>query len=139
MDGLAHFGIQYRDPMADRRLMERLLTFPLHAFCVGGTARGLARELGKDVLPEHVRLRQTRGAQCADEAAWFSVHETRYRDAFASIRRSRTAVEILDIDRVGIELERLFDGRAAHFAPAHVHRALDVGLFALAADTGAFS
>jgi len=139
VDGLAQFGIQYRDPMGDRRLMERLLTFPLHAFRVGGTARGLARELGKNVLPEHVRLRETRGSQCADEAAWFRAHEARYRDAFASIRRSKTAACILNIDRVALELERLFDGRAAQFAPAHVHRALDVGLFALAADNGAFS
>jgi len=139
MDGLAQFGIQYRDPMGDRRLMERLLTFPLHAFRAGGTARGLARELGKNVLPEHVRLRQTRGSQCADEAAWFAAHESRYRDAFAAIRRSRTAASILNMDHVALELERLFGGRAAHFAPAHVHRALDVGLFALAADNGAFS
>jgi asparagine synthase (glutamine-hydrolysing) len=139
MDSLAHFGIQLRDPMGDRRLMEQLLTFPLHAFRADGRPRGLAREIGKNVLPEQVRLRKTRGEQCADEAAWFVAHESRYRDTFDAVRHSGTAAEILDLDRLAQQLEKLFAGRASYLAPLSVHRALDVGLFALAAESGVFA
>ena len=139
MDSLAHFGLQFRDPMSDRRLMEQLLTFPLHAFRAGGRARGLAREIGKNILPDQVRLRNTRGEQCADEAAWFAAHESRYRDAFDAVRGSKTATAILNIDRLAEELEKLFAGRASVTAPTSVHRALDVGMFALAAESGAFA
>ncbi len=62
VDFMASFGVEWLDPTADRKLLERLLTFPLHIFRVGNRPRGLARELGHGRLPESVRLRRARAA-----------------------------------------------------------------------------
>jgi len=136
LDAMAHFGVQYRDPTSDRQLIETLLTFPLHAFRAGGRSRGLAREMGRGCLPDAIRLRGTRGEQCADEAAWFTAYPERYRKLFEAIRASRSAAEILDMSQVAGALEDLFAGRGPAHLATTIHRALDVGLFAAEFDSG---
>jgi len=66
-DFMARFGVEWLDPTGDRKLLERLLTFPLHVFRVGNRPRGLARELGRGLIPESVRLRRNRSVHFPDE------------------------------------------------------------------------
>ena len=60
------WNLDWRNPLANRALMEGLMTFPDHAFRTGGRARGLARELAGGLLPDRTRLRRTQGMRVAE-------------------------------------------------------------------------
>jgi asparagine synthase (glutamine-hydrolysing) len=138
VDFVAQLGVEWRDPTTDRRLLERLLTYPLHAFRAGCRPRGLARELGRGLLPESVCLRYSRGAQSPDEAAWFPARAEDYRHALQSIRRSAICGEFLDVGRLENMLETLCAGKGSWMQATMVHRALDAGLFAAGYKSGTF-
>jgi asparagine synthase (glutamine-hydrolysing) len=139
MDSVAQFGVECRDPFADRRLMECVLKFPLDAFRIGRRARGLAREIGKGLLPDRVRLRETRGGQSADQRAWFKVRAADYRKVFGDMRRSNICNEILDIEFCDRTLTELCAGAGTFDYALSMHRVLDVGLFAMKYERGEFS
>lgn len=65
---LAGWGIDLRDPTADRRLVEFTLRIPSEAFLSGGIPRGLARQVLADRLPAAVLHEPRRGYQAADWA-----------------------------------------------------------------------
>jgi len=112
-------------------LLERLLTFPLHVFRVGNRPRGLARELGRGLLPDTVRLRRRRSAQFPDQAAWFALRADDYRKLLQSIRGSSACAFFLDTPKLEVLLERLCAGQGSASEAATVHRALDTASFAV--------
>jgi asparagine synthetase B (glutamine-hydrolysing) len=130
-DFMAHFGVQWLDPTGDRKLLERLLTFPLYAFRAGNRPRGLARELGRGLLPDNVRLRRARQVQFPDQAAWFALRALDYRQLFQSIRNCAACAFFLDMPRVEALLDRLYAGNGSVSEAALAHRVLDAGLFAV--------
>jgi len=136
VDFMARFGVEWLDPTGDRKLLERLLTFPLHVFRVGNRPRGLARELGRGLIPDNVRLRRTRNAHFPDETAWFSLRAPDYQTALQSIRDSSTCGFFLDLSSLEPLLQTLCAGRGSAAEALIVHRALDVGLFAVEFESG---
>jgi asparagine synthase (glutamine-hydrolysing) len=136
IDFMAQFGVEWRDPTADRRLLERLLTLPLSTFRVGNRPRGLARELGRALLPDSVRLRRTRSAHTCDQAAWFPLRSDAYRNAFESIRNSATCARFMDMSSLQSLVETLCSGHGSLKQAAIAHQALDVGLFTVGFETG---
>lgn len=132
VDFMARFGVEWLDPTGDRKLLERLLTFPLHVFRVGNRPRGLARELGRGLIPESVRLRRSRNAHFPDETAWFTLRAHDYQNALQSIRDSSTCGFFLDISGLQSLLQTLCAGGGSAAEALVAHRALDVGLFAVA-------
>jgi len=70
---MARFGVEWLDPTGDRKLLERLLTVPLHVFVLANRPRGRARELGRGIIPESVRLDAERATLFPDETAWFAL------------------------------------------------------------------
>lgn len=139
MDCMAQFGVEWRDPTADRRLIEALVTYPMRAFRAGGRDRGLARGMGRDFLPDAVRLRRSRGAQCADEFSWFALRAADYMRVLEGMRGSPVCREILDLEAVANGLETLCAGRGDNDIALSIHRALDVGLFAMEYECGQFA
>jgi asparagine synthase (glutamine-hydrolysing) len=136
VDFMAHFGVEWLDPTGDRKLLERLLTFPLHVFRVGNRPRGLARELGRGLIPESVRLRRTRSAHFPDETAWFALRADDYRNSLQSIRDSSTCGFFLDTSSLESLLQTLCAGRGSAQEALIAHRALDAGLFAVGFESG---
>jgi hypothetical protein len=132
VDFMARFSLEWLDPTADRKLLERLLTFPLHIFRVGNRPRGLARELGHGRLPESVRLRRARAAHFVDQTAWFTQRAGDYRRALQSLRDSAVCAQFLDLPNLASVLETLCAGNGTPAQAAALHRALDAGLFAAA-------
>lgn len=94
---LAGWGIDRRDPTADRRLVEFCFSIPTEEYIAGGVQRALGRRALSDRLPAAVINERKRGYQAAD---WYE-----------GLAAART--------EVSAELERLTD-----FAPAS--RTLDV-------------
>lgn len=130
MDFAAQFAVEWLDPTADRKLLERLLTFPLHVFRVGNRPRGLARELGRGLLPESVRLRRAHSARFPDQTGWFAMRAPHYRDTLQTLRNSSSCDSFLDLPAIEAKLEALCAGHGTAADAAIVHRALDAGLFA---------
>lgn len=130
VDFMTQFGVEWLDPCADRKLIERLLTFPLHIFRAGNRPRGLARELGRGRLPESLRLRSARVVQFTDLPAWIAHRANDYRRALQGLRDSDVCAEFLDLTGLATLLETLCAGNGTAAQAATVHRALDAGLFA---------
>ncbi len=126
---VAQWGIEWRDPTADRRLVERLLQFPQAAFRVAGRERGLARSVAEGLLPEHVRLRRTQGAQLPEAPSLIALNATRYEAALAEMRGCAGCRELLDLESLRRSLERLVGGAQDYLLALAVDRAFDVGLF----------
>src|SRR5205085_7805954 len=63
---LGRFGVDVRDPLTDRRLVEFCLAVPIERLSAGGRLRGLARLALADRLPASTFERRTRGYQAAD-------------------------------------------------------------------------
>jgi asparagine synthase (glutamine-hydrolysing) len=128
-DAMAQWGVDMRDPTGDRRLIECLLRFPLEAFSLAGWPRGLAREMGRDRVPDSVRLRRTRGEQMPEFASLVALNAARYRAALETAHGSPPFLSIFAMDRVHDLLERVCDGRAKPSAAHTIDRVANVGLF----------
>jgi asparagine synthase (glutamine-hydrolysing) len=63
---LGGWGIDMRDPTADRRLIELCLRIPEERFLAGGRPRGLVRRAFADRLPPEVLDQTVKGYQAAD-------------------------------------------------------------------------
>lgn len=128
-DPVAQWGVEWRDPTADRRLVERLLQYPQAAFRVGGRDRGLARAATRGLLPDRVRLRTTRGAQVPEAASLIAARARRYEGALGAMRASAACGELLDLDAVSRSLQALAGGADDLALAIALDRAFDVGLF----------
>ena len=97
---LAGHGVDMRDPLTDRRLIEFCLSVPIDRLVAAGRLRGLARLALADRLPDAILEARTRGYQAVD---W---HEGLTRD-LAEVKRDLerlaalpAAARLLDIDRL---------------------------------------
>jgi asparagine synthase (glutamine-hydrolysing) len=135
----AQWGVQWRDPTADRRLLERLLQFPQAAFRIGGADRGLARAATEGLLPETVRLRRTQGAQVPEAPSLISVHVSQYEAALGDMRRTPACHELFDLAAVEASLRKLVAGAGDYYLALVVDRAFDVGLFLAGLELGTWA
>lgn len=62
----ARFGIEYRDPLWDKRLAEWCLRIPEEQYLYNGQGRGLIRRIMEGRLPDEIRLNKRRGAIVPD-------------------------------------------------------------------------
>jgi len=135
-DPWVQWGTQWRDPTADRRLVEYLFSLPAEAFLIEGHSRGLARAMGEGLVPNSVRLRRTHGAQMPEHPALFALHRARYETVLDVITRSTLFRFMFDVPRLRETLASLVSG-SGNLPQAHtVDRVIDVGLF-IAAHEGA--
>lgn len=138
--GLAGEGIEERDPLADRRVIEFSLKIPPEQFYWNGVPRPLAREALADRLPKSVIDLNVRGLQAADWAVRFT-----QADASAildEISQSSTAHELFDLERMKRAIdtwptEDWNDWRVQHLYRGSLMGALSGGMFALVHEQGA--
>jgi len=136
VDFMAQFGVEWLDPTADRKLLERLLTFPLHIFRVGNRPRGLARELGRGRLPDVVRLRRARSTHFPGQTAWFTARADDYRKAFRKVARFLQLRGFSRLAQSRAAVGNSVRGRRHAGAGHNCAPALDAGLFAAARESG---
>ena len=124
-------GIWWSDPLSDPEVVSLALRLPLEAWLQGGLDRGLARVAAEGLVPDHIRLRTTRGAQSADAGQWLAGREQEYRDLLDRLSASPAASSFLDVERISRQLDRgLPSGREAVEWEETTGRALGLGLFA---------
>jgi len=126
-DGFALWGLEDRDPIADRRLIEASLAFPMEAHMAGGRSRGLAREMGAGIVPDSIRLRRNRGAQSPETASIIQLHAGRYRTALEALRSSPACNEIFDFDAAAKTMDRVAAGQGNLTDAYILERLIDAG------------
>jgi asparagine synthase (glutamine-hydrolysing) len=93
-------GFEMRDPLADRRLLEFLLTVPEWLFRRNGVPRSFARQVLSDRLPPEIVNERKRGAQAV---TWFRALDARKKDIAEDVKRieaSPLASRMLDVARL---------------------------------------
>jgi asparagine synthase (glutamine-hydrolysing) len=97
---LAGWGIDHRDPTADRRLIEFCLRIPAEHYLAGGMPRALARRSFAGRLPPEVVGERRRGYQSADWHEQLSVARSQIEEEVERIAACREADEIIDVARL---------------------------------------
>jgi asparagine synthase (glutamine-hydrolysing) len=91
---LGGWGVDFRDPTADRRLVELCLTIPPEQFLLGGKPRSLARRAFADRLPAAVLHEQRKGYQAAD---WHEALTAARPEVSAELARCARVPEVRDL------------------------------------------
>jgi asparagine synthase (glutamine-hydrolysing) len=102
---LAGWGIDHRDPTADKRLVEYCLKIPTEEYLSNGVTRSLAKRALADRLPQAVLNERRKGYQAAD---WHEGLTAVRADIAAEVQRLATfapAAGMLDIEK----MKRLVD------------------------------
>jgi asparagine synthase (glutamine-hydrolysing) len=123
--------VWWSDPLSDPEVTLLALSLPHEAWVPDGVDRGLARLAAQGLVPDDIRLRQSRGAQAADVGQWMAGKESAYQDALDRIRASAAAPQFLDVAALVRALDQgLPTGPEAMRWEATHGRALGLGLFA---------
>jgi asparagine synthase (glutamine-hydrolysing) len=103
---LAAWGLDRRDPTADRRLMEFCLTVPGEEYLRGGVQRALARRAFAPWLPAAVVAERRKGFQAADWHVGFAAARDEIAAEIERIARCPPAAQVLDVDLMRSLIER---------------------------------
>ena len=91
------WGIDLRDPTADRRLLEFCLTIPPGEFMRDGVRRSLARRAVGGLLPPELLTETRRGYQSADWLQQLAARAGQARDIIENFATDALAADLLDI------------------------------------------
>ena len=94
------FGLDLRDPTADRRLIEFCMGIPENQYICDGQNRLLIRRAMKDLLPAEVLWSRRKGLQSADIIQRMRADATNVSQMLNRIAHSETAMEHLDIHQM---------------------------------------
>lgn len=97
---LAGWGVDVRDPTADKRLIEFCLSVPTEQYLRDGVSRSLGKRALADRLPQAVLTQETKGYQAVD---WHEGLTAARNDVAAEIDRfadCAPAADVLDIERM---------------------------------------
>ncbi len=98
---IAMYGIEARDPLADRRLMEWCLGVPEDQFHRNGRGRWLIRRLMRGVLPDEVLFKpRDTGRQVSDWHVRLSRDRARMRADLDVIARDADLARMIDVPRL---------------------------------------
>jgi asparagine synthase (glutamine-hydrolysing) len=103
---LGEWKIDYRDPTADRRLVEFSLRIPTEQLIHGGEQRAILRKFLADRVPREVLDNRLKGYQAADWHEWLTLAREGIADEIARMDSFEPAAEILDLERLKGLLER---------------------------------
>lgn len=97
---LAGWGIDLRDPTADRRLVEWALNVPDEQYILGGAPRSLARRAFADRLPSILVDEHRRGYQAADWHVGATAALAELSAELDSIERCHPADALVDVEKL---------------------------------------
>lgn len=97
---LGGWGIDLRDPTADRALVEYCLRVPLDQFLRDGETRSLVRRALADRVPDMVLRERRKGYQSADWHEGFSAARDDLSEELRRIRACRLASDIIDLNKL---------------------------------------
>jgi len=104
------FGLEHRDPTADRRLMEFCLAIPESQFLRRGETCSLLKRAMSGILPEAILESRSRGYQAADWLDRIGQPED-YRAALQTMRSHPTVSRLIDFNGLDEVIRAWEDGR----------------------------
>lgn len=123
--------VEWKDPLGSPEVIMAAHSLPASAWGARGSDRVIARQVGRGLIPEHVRRSRFRGVQGADMPGTLLAHVASYQDAVERVAESPTAREFLDTDVLRRSVGLLRDDlRSARVFQRNYLRPLAVGLFA---------
>jgi hypothetical protein len=124
-------GVKWKDPLGSARVITAAMSLPAAAWGAKGSDRVIARQVGRGLIPEHVRLSRVRGIQGADMPGVLLAHADAYAAAVDRVAQSPSAREFLDTRVLSRSVALLrADLNSARVFRQHYLRPLAVGLFA---------
>jgi asparagine synthase (glutamine-hydrolysing) len=130
----AGYGLEVRDPTADKRLLEFCFAIPNAQYRQGGQDRALIRRGMAGVLPDEIRLNTHRGQQAADIIYRVRSNQTQIESVLDRLEQSTLASEYLDLLRMRSTLKAAIDSvdsQSLHKVDTILLRGLSVGVFLL--------
>jgi asparagine synthase (glutamine-hydrolysing) len=100
------FGVETRDPTADRRVIEYCFGISGDQYLLDGEARSLVRRAMKGKLPDQVRTRTTIGAQAPDWIEWLPAMRGQLQAELDALEKSDTVQRMIDLPRLRGLMER---------------------------------
>lgn len=97
---LGGWGIDIRDPTADRRLIEFCLSVPTEQFFRNGVPRALARAALLDRVPAEVLNERRRGIQAVDWHEGMTAARAQILEEITRLEQNGPAVRALDLSRM---------------------------------------
>lgn len=94
------YGIEQRDPMAWRPLLEFCAGIPSDLFVRDGERRWLARELGRGVLPDSIRRNRRKGLHQADWHLRLGRQRERLLALLTAMERVPRLADMIDFARI---------------------------------------
>ncbi len=107
---LGGWGIDQRDPTADRRVIEFCLNVPEEQFLRGGVTRALARQSFTDRVPAKILAERRRGQQGADWHEGLAAARGQVFDEIERMEECPAAVSALDLGRLRTLADNWPDG-----------------------------
>ena len=99
------FGVEGRDPTADRRVMELCLSIPEEQFLRNGEPRALIRRAMAGILPPEILAERRKGLQSADWHLGFTAARPEMLREIERLEASPMARRCLDLPRLRRTLE----------------------------------
>jgi asparagine synthase (glutamine-hydrolysing) len=96
----AGYGIDLRDPTADKRVIEFCLSVPSELYFQNGQDRLLVRRGMQALLPQEVVWSRKRGLQAADWFEWLTLVRSEIAAEIMRLERSDLAHQALDLARM---------------------------------------
>jgi asparagine synthase (glutamine-hydrolysing) len=97
---LGGWGIDQRDPTADRRLIEYCLALPMEAYVSNGSIRALARAALADRVPAVVLDERRKGYQAVDWHEGFAAARGELADEVRRLESCGAAAATIDLQRL---------------------------------------
>lgn len=104
-----HYGVVYRFPLLDKRLLEFCIAVPADQYVHGGWTRYLYRRAMQDILPEKIRWRPDKLAPLPDNQRSMVRSKPRLLEQLARIEANPTLARYLDLDKIRRQIETLPD------------------------------
>lgn len=133
-----YYGIEMRDPTADKRVVEYLLTIPNEMFfSEDGSNKQIIRKIMKGKLPEEVLFTKKKGLQSADIGLRAKNNKKEISEALNKLYKSDYVNTIIDTRKLKsdwVEHINLNENNYDTFQLHHIIRTLMVGKFMLEYD-----
>lgn len=117
---LARHGVDIRDPMADRRLIDLCLSLPHGLYLHGGKRKGLYHLAFGDRIPPAIRLNDRKGLQGADWAVRLLQAKQELGEEVRRASASPTAASLVDLDALTRLADTAPDAASADLGPLAV-------------------
>lgn len=120
---MARHGLAVSFPLLDRRVVDFMLSLPVHMFLADGQSRQPFRRAMHGILPEDVRLARHKVGQADEMYIHYAAHKAMLLSTVDALRAAppRLVSEIVDLDAIRAGLNLLPEpGSASTFIREHV-------------------